>query len=130
MFQCSLDGNQVGLVFVETKAWLLRVRFSRGISAYSFVEGIELLHTFVRRPSALNSTSFTATRALHERPPATDATPTRPSLTTTSTLSNPLPRSRTYAPSAASTSTPGAGLVRRPGSPSPAKVSTSWSPTA
>ena len=33
MFECSHDGNKFGLVFVEAKTWLLRVRFFRDKSA-------------------------------------------------------------------------------------------------
>ena len=48
MFECSHDGNKFGLVFVEAKTWLLRVRFFREKSALSPVEGITWLREFVR----------------------------------------------------------------------------------
>ena len=48
MFESSHDGNKFGLVFVEAKTWLLRVRFFRDKSALSLVEGIAWLREFVR----------------------------------------------------------------------------------
>ena len=48
MFECSHDGNKFGLVFVEAKTWLLRVRFFRDKSALSLVEGTTWLREFVR----------------------------------------------------------------------------------
>ena len=48
-FDTSLGKNNYGLVFVESKTWLLRVRFFQEKSATRLVEGLEWLRAFVRR---------------------------------------------------------------------------------
>ena len=48
-FDGSLSKNKYGLVFVESRAWLLRVRFFPEMLAGRLVEGLEWLRTFVRR---------------------------------------------------------------------------------
>ena len=48
-FDTSPGKNNYGLVFVESKTWLLRVRFFPEKSAARLVEGFEWLRNFVRR---------------------------------------------------------------------------------
>ena len=49
MSECSHDGSKFGLVFVEAKTWLVRVRFLRDKPALSLVEFITWLREFVRK---------------------------------------------------------------------------------
>ena len=48
-FNTGLGKNNCGLVFVVSKTWLLRVRFSPEKSATRLVEGLEWLRSFARR---------------------------------------------------------------------------------
>ena len=48
-FDTSLGKNKYGLVFVESKTWLLRVRFFPEKPATRLVEGLDWLRVFVRR---------------------------------------------------------------------------------
>ena len=54
MFESSHDGNKFGLVFVEAKTWLLRIRIFPDKSTISLVEGIAWLRNFVRMTTQNN----------------------------------------------------------------------------
>ena len=41
MFERSLDGNYFGLMFVELRTWLLRIRFTPNKSSGPLVQGTE-----------------------------------------------------------------------------------------
>ena len=48
-FDTGIGRNKYGLVFVESKTWLLRVRFFPEKPATRLVEGLDWLRVFVRR---------------------------------------------------------------------------------